>query len=124
MCLHDIDDMPHAVAEIARVLGRSGRLYAAIPHPINTAGTFQGRDAGAPRVRSTGRFMSSMAATPGGRAPWLHDQLSQMAALPPLDADGDMPLGLFVLSDERGAVTVWEISVGKISDRPAPSSPG
>ena len=52
MCLHDIDDMPHAVAEIARVLGRSGRLCAAIPHPINTAGSFQGRDAGAPFVIS------------------------------------------------------------------------
>ncbi len=52
MCLHDIDDMPHAVAEIARVLGRSGRLCAAIPHPISTAGSFQGRDAGAPFVIS------------------------------------------------------------------------
>lgn len=52
--------------------------------------------------------------------PWLHDQLSQMAALPPVDADGDMPLGPFVLSDERGAVTVREISAGKISDRLAP----
>ena len=26
MCLHDIDEMPAAVAEIARVLARSGRL--------------------------------------------------------------------------------------------------
>jgi len=52
MCLHDIDDMPRAVAQIARVLGRSGRLCVAIPHPINTAGSFQGRDAGAPFVIS------------------------------------------------------------------------
>src|SRR5580698_2988537 len=52
MCLHDIDDMPRAVAEIARVLGRSGRLCAAIPHPINTAGSFEGKDADAPFVIS------------------------------------------------------------------------
>jgi hypothetical protein len=51
-CLHDIDDMPRAVAEIARVLGRSGRLCTAIPHPINTAGSFESRDAGAPFVIS------------------------------------------------------------------------
>ena len=58
MCLHDIDDMPHAVAEIARVLGRSGRLCAAIPHPISTAASFQGRDAGAPFVIS-GSYMQT-----------------------------------------------------------------
>jgi len=52
MCLHDIDDMPQAVAEIARVLTRSGRLCAAIPHPINTAGSFQRRGADAPFVIS------------------------------------------------------------------------
>jgi SAM-dependent methyltransferase len=52
MCLHDIDDMPRAVAEIARVLGRSGRLCVAIPHPINTAGSFQSRAADAPFVIS------------------------------------------------------------------------
>ena len=52
MCLHDIDDMPRAVAEIARVLARSGRLCAAIPHPVNTAGSFQSRDADAAFVIS------------------------------------------------------------------------
>jgi SAM-dependent methyltransferase len=44
MSLHDIDDMPQAVAEITRVLGRPGRLCAAIPHPINSAGSLPGRD--------------------------------------------------------------------------------
>ncbi len=58
MCLHDIDDMPHSVAEIARVLDRSGRLCAAIPHPISTAGSFQGRDIGAPFVIS-GSYMQA-----------------------------------------------------------------
>jgi SAM-dependent methyltransferase len=52
MCLHDIDAMPQAVSEIARVLGRPGRLCAAIPHPVNSAGSFQGRDPEAPFVIS------------------------------------------------------------------------
>jgi len=52
MCLHDIDDMPRAIYEAARVLEPSGCLCAAIPHPINTAGSFQGNDAAAPFVIS------------------------------------------------------------------------
>jgi SAM-dependent methyltransferase len=44
MCLHDIDAMPAAVSEIARVLAPSGRLCAAIPHPVSSAGSFQGDD--------------------------------------------------------------------------------
>jgi SAM-dependent methyltransferase len=48
MCLHDMDQMPRAVAEVARVLERGGRLCAAIPHPVNSAGGFQGRGADAP----------------------------------------------------------------------------
>jgi SAM-dependent methyltransferase len=60
MCLHDFDEMPQAVAEVARVLEPSGRLCLAIPHPLNTAGTFPGKDADAPFVISG----SYMAATP------------------------------------------------------------
>jgi SAM-dependent methyltransferase len=56
MCLHDIDAMPQAVREAARVLEPSGRLCAAIPHPINTAGSFQDRDAAAPFV-ITGSYL-------------------------------------------------------------------
>jgi len=48
MCLHDMDQMPLAVAEAARVLEPGGRLCAAIPHPVNSAGGFQGRGADAP----------------------------------------------------------------------------
>ncbi len=48
MCLHDIDRMPAAVAEAARVLEAGGRLCAAIPHPVSSAGRFSGRDADAP----------------------------------------------------------------------------
>jgi SAM-dependent methyltransferase len=42
MCLHDIDHMPAAVREIARVLAMAGRLVMAIVHPINSAGRFTG----------------------------------------------------------------------------------
>ncbi len=48
MCLHDMDRMPRAVAEISRVLAPAGRLCASIPHPVNSAGVFQGRDPDAP----------------------------------------------------------------------------
>jgi SAM-dependent methyltransferase len=52
MTLHDMDQMPPVVAEIARVLEPGGRLCMAIPHPLNTAGAFQARDAAAPFVIS------------------------------------------------------------------------
>jgi SAM-dependent methyltransferase len=42
MSLHDIDDMPGTIAELARVLVPGGRLVMAIVHPINSAGTFVG----------------------------------------------------------------------------------
>jgi SAM-dependent methyltransferase len=48
MSLHDIDDMPQAVAEAARVLRPGGRLCAAIPHPVSSAGGFQGSAPDAP----------------------------------------------------------------------------
>src|ERR1700722_4311159 len=48
MSLHDMDRMPEAVAAAARVLDHGGRLVMAIPHPVNSAGTFQSRDADAP----------------------------------------------------------------------------
>jgi len=48
--LHDIDGRPRGHLEAARVLEPSGCLCAAIPHPINTAGAFQGSDAAAPFV--------------------------------------------------------------------------
>ena len=48
MTLHDMDRMPEAVAEASRVLDHGGRLVMAIPHPVNSAGSFQTRDADAP----------------------------------------------------------------------------
>jgi len=52
MCLHDIDDMPQAVAEVSRVLTPAGRLCLAIPHPLNSAGAFTKHDPDAPFVIS------------------------------------------------------------------------
>jgi ubiquinone/menaquinone biosynthesis C-methylase UbiE len=44
MSLMDMDDMPGVLREIARVLEPGGRLVAAVVHPINSAGTFTGRE--------------------------------------------------------------------------------
>lgn len=52
MTLHDIDEMPQAVAEIARVLEPGGRLCMAIVHPLNSAGDFLDSGATAPFVIS------------------------------------------------------------------------
>jgi ubiquinone/menaquinone biosynthesis C-methylase UbiE len=56
MTLHDMDRMPQAVAETARVLEPGGRFCMAIVHPINSAGAFQDRDGSAPFVIS-GSYM-------------------------------------------------------------------
>ena len=50
MSLHDIDPMPAAVREVARVLERGGRFCLAIVHPINSAGRFETTAADAPFV--------------------------------------------------------------------------
>src|SRR5262249_2571195 len=52
MSLHDIDYMPTAVSEIARILSVGGYLVMAIVHPINSAGEFTGdrADLGRPFV--------------------------------------------------------------------------
>lgn len=47
MSLQDVDAMPAAVREIARVLQPGGRLCLAIVHPINSAGRFETIDADA-----------------------------------------------------------------------------
>lgn len=41
MCLHDVDDLEGAVAEIARVLEPGGVLCLAVVHPLNSAGRFE-----------------------------------------------------------------------------------
>jgi SAM-dependent methyltransferase len=41
MSLQDIDEMPTAIREVARVLEPGGRLCLAIVHPLNSAGRFE-----------------------------------------------------------------------------------
>jgi len=52
--------------------------------------------------------------------PWLREQVANMAALTAADDDGDLPIGLFVISDERAAVHVWEVRDGMVHDRRSP----
>jgi hypothetical protein len=56
-----------------------------------------------------------------GEVPWLREQLEELAALPPVDDDNDMPAGLFVLTAEghEGADT-WHIRDGRLHELPAP----
>ena len=48
--LMDVDDMPAAVAEAARVLAPGGRLCVAVTHPLADAGRWAGSAADAPFV--------------------------------------------------------------------------
>jgi SAM-dependent methyltransferase len=45
MSLQDVDDLPGAVSEAARVLAPGGRLCLAIVHPLSSAGSFESRTA-------------------------------------------------------------------------------
>jgi SAM-dependent methyltransferase len=56
MSLQDVEDMPAAVHEAARVLEPSGRLCLAIVHPLQSAGSFVSDDDGAPFV-ITGSYL-------------------------------------------------------------------
>jgi SAM-dependent methyltransferase len=48
--LMDVDDMPRAVQESARVLDRGGRFCISVTHPLNDAGAFSDREPTAPFV--------------------------------------------------------------------------
>ena len=50
MSLQDVDDLPGALREAARVLAPGGRLCIAIVHPLNSAGTFTSRTTDSPFV--------------------------------------------------------------------------
>jgi hypothetical protein len=55
------------VHEAARVLAAPGRLCLAIPHPVNSAGDFSGREPGAPFL-ITGSYLEERP------APWVYDK--------------------------------------------------
>jgi SAM-dependent methyltransferase len=50
MSLQDVDDLPGALHEAARVLAPGGRLCLAIVHPLNSAGSFTSKVPGSPFV--------------------------------------------------------------------------
>ncbi len=50
MSLQDVDDMPAAINEMARVLEPGGHICLAIVHPINSAGQFESLDPDSPFV--------------------------------------------------------------------------
>jgi ubiquinone/menaquinone biosynthesis C-methylase UbiE len=47
MFFHDVDAMPAAIKEAARILKPGGKLCLAIVHPINSAGRFEQKTANA-----------------------------------------------------------------------------
>jgi hypothetical protein len=52
--------------------------------------------------------------------PEIREQIERLASLPPVDDDGDLPRGLFIVTDERGNAESWEIREGSIRTRTAP----
>jgi hypothetical protein len=51
--------------------------------------------------------------------PWLREQITELAAMAPVDDDGDRPVGLFLITDERGGAVMWQIRDGFLDERPA-----
>jgi hypothetical protein len=50
----------------------------------------------------------------------VRSQVERLAALPPVDEDGDRPRGVFVITDERGQARSWHVRDGVVLDVPAP----
>ncbi len=71
--LMDVEDMPAAVGEAARVLEPGGRLCVCVLHPMADSGQFAGRTAQAPFV-ITGSYLQD-------RLPWYHDQTFERGGL-------------------------------------------
>ena len=83
MSLHDIDAMPLALREIARILEPGGRLCFAIVHPINSAGRFEHRAADAPFViegEYLGSFRYADTVERGGLTMTFHSQHRPLSA--------------------------------------------
>jgi SAM-dependent methyltransferase len=74
MSLQDVDAMPLAMKEVARILEPRGRFCLAIVHPINSAGHFAQRTPDSPRRR--GRLFSPVSLFGRNRAGRFRDDLS------------------------------------------------
>jgi SAM-dependent methyltransferase len=113
MTLHDIDRMPQAVAEIARALKRGGRLCLAIVHPLNSAGSFDSREATAPFV-ITGSYLEPSAVTSvvdrGGIAMTFHSE--------------HRPLEAYGRALEAAGLLIEAIREVRPSDQQAADDPG
>lgn len=55
---------------------------------------------------------------------WLREQVAEIARLPPVDDDGDRPVGFFLLGDERQQSAAWTIRDGRLDEVTAPSELG
>jgi hypothetical protein len=53
--------------------------------------------------------------------PWLRHRVDRIAALDPVDEDGDLPAGFFLLDDERQHPVGWTIRDGRVTESPAPA---
>ncbi|MFV2017386.1 hypothetical protein [Micromonospora sp. LOL_023] len=53
--------------------------------------------------------------------PWLREQVTELAAMRPVDDDGDRPAGLFLVTDERGGACLWQVRGGSVDEGPATS---
>ncbi|MGW4609910.1 hypothetical protein ACWENS_42760 [Streptomyces sp. NPDC004532] len=53
-----------------------------------------------------------------GDVPWLHDQLVEMATLPPLDEEDSEVQGLFMLTHEVEGLIEWQIREGGVHEFP------
>jgi len=75
--LMDIEDMPGAVLETARVLRSGGRLCISVTHPLNDAGAFTEREADAPLVIE-GSYLGKRDFEATFRTRWRRDDLQRL----------------------------------------------
>jgi len=52
---------------------------------------------------------------------WLREQVGVLARMPPVDDDGDMPAGFFLLDHEDGTSWGWTVRDGRVTDGPTPA---
>ncbi|WP_430785718.1 hypothetical protein [Actinoplanes sp. G11-F43] len=56
-----------------------------------------------------------------GAVDWFRAQVRELAALTPIDDDGDRPDGMFLLTDEYGTAVTWHVRDGAVTEGPAGS---